>query len=276
MQLPEPDPEFTAQIKKLLGDEADRYSISVLDLTLPDNPRYAEHRDTHTQNVGSVGKLVVGLGYFQALADTWPDDLDKRRQVLKDTTITADGFSHSDHHVVRFFDVANRKLSRRTIQDGDQGSVWEYLDWTLSVSSNSAAAMTMRDAMLLKHYGKQYPPSESEIQRFFKETPKKELMALFQQTFWEPVTRNGLDLKQLRQGSFFTRGGKNRVPGGGNSYGSSRSLLEFILLMEQGKLVDEFSSRQLKRFVYDGAANPLCLRTRAERCCRLFQIRFAI
>ena len=250
MQIPEPDPEFTAQIKKLLGEDAEAYSISVMDLTDPDNPRYAEYRDTHTQNVGSVGKLLVGLAYFQALADTWPEDLDKRTQILKDTIMTADGFAQSDHHTVRIFDVENRKLVRRTIQDGDQASVWEYLDWMLSVSSNSAAAMMMRDAMLLKHYGKEYPPSEEEIVRFFKETPSKEKTALFQQTFWEPVTRNGLDLKQLRQGSFFTRGGKNRVNGGGNSYGSSRSLMEYLLLMEQGKLVDEYSSRQLKRLIY--------------------------
>ena len=250
MQIPEPDPEFTAQIKDLLGEDAEAYSISVMDLTDPDKPRYAEYRDTHTQNVGSVGKLLVGLAYFQALADTWPDDLDKRTQILKETIMTADGFAHSDHHTVRIFDVANRKLIRRTIQDGDQASVWEYLDWMLSVSSNSAAAMMMRDAMLLKHYGKEYPPSEEEIVRFFKETASKEKTALFQQTFWEPVTRNGLDLKQLRQGSFFTRGGKNRVNGGGNSYGSSRSLMEYLLLMEQGKLVDEYSSRQLKRLIY--------------------------
>ncbi|MCK5667867.1 MAG: hypothetical protein KAI15_02185 [Gammaproteobacteria bacterium] len=250
MQIPEPDPEFTAQIKDLLGEDAEAYSISVMDLTDPDNPRYAEYRDTHTQNVGSVGKLLVGLAYFQALADTWPDDLNKRTQILKETTMTADGFAHSDHHTVRIFDVANRKLVRRTIHDGDQASVWEYLDWMLSVSSNSAAAMMMRDAMLLKHYGKEYPPSEQEIVRFFKETSSKELTALFQQTFWEPITRNSLDLKQLRQGSFFTRGGKNRVNGGGNSYGSSRSLMEYLLLMEQGKLIDEYSSRQLKRLLY--------------------------
>ena len=250
MQIPKPDPELTAQIKDLLGEDAEAYSISVMDLTNLDKPRYAEYRDTHKQNVGSVGKILVGLAYFQALADAWPDDQNKRTQILKDTIMTADGFAHSDHHTVRIFDVGNRKLIRRTIQDGDQASVWEYLDWMLSVSSNSAAAMMMRDAMLLKHYGKQYPPSEDEIVRFFKETSGKELTTLFQQTFWDPITRNGLDLKQIRQGSFFTRGGKNRVNGGGNSYGSSRSLMEYLLLMEQGKLVDEYSSRHLKRLLY--------------------------
>jgi hypothetical protein len=250
LDLPAPDPAFTSQILKLLGNDAGRYGVAVLDLTDPAQPRYAEHRGDFRQNVGSVGKLLVALGLFQALADAWPDDLAKRRQVLKETLVTADEFCHWDHHKIRLFDVEARKLTRRTMKDGDQGSLWEYLDWTLSVSSNAAAAMTMREAMLLRHYGKDYPPAEPEIQRFFSETPKKQLTELFQRTFFEPVTRNGLDLEQLRQGSFFTREGKRRVPGGGNSYGTARELMNYVLRMEQGRLVDEFSSREIKRLLY--------------------------
>jgi hypothetical protein len=250
LDLPAPDPEFTSALRKLLGGNADRYGVAVLDLSNPDKPRYAEHRGDYRQNVGSVGKLVVALGLFQALADAWPDDTEQRIRVLKNTLVTADEFSQSDHHTIRIFDVENRKLTRRTMRIGDQGTLWEYLDWTLSVSSNSAAAMTMREAMLLRQYGKEYPPSEQEIDRFFKETPGKELTALFQRTFFEPITRNGLDLDKLRQGSFFTRGGKHRVNGGGNSYGTARELMLFTLRMEQGRLVDEFSSRQIKRLLY--------------------------
>ncbi len=250
LDLPAPDPQFTAALRKLLGDEADRYGLAVLDLSNTDKPRYAEHRGDHRQNVGSVGKIIVALGLFQALADAWPDATDQRIRVLRETVVTADAFSQSDHHVLRIFDVANRKLTRRTMRIGDQGTLWEYLDWTLSVSSNAAAAMTMREAMLLKQYGKDYPPAETEIARFFKETPAKELTALFQRTFFEPVTRNGLDLNALRQGSFFTRQGKRQVSGGGNSYGTARALLLFALRMEQGRLVDAFSSRQIKRLLY--------------------------
>jgi hypothetical protein len=248
--LPEVDPAFTAKIEALLGSNADRYGVAVLDLTDPENPRYAEHRGNAKQNVGSVGKLLVALGLFQALADTWPDDLERRKEVLRDTLMTADDFSHSDHHTIRIFDVDDRTLVRRPIQDGDQGSLWEYLDWMLSVSSNSAAAMVMRDAMMLKHFGKDYPVSEEEIRKFYSETPGAELTRLFQQTFWEPVTRNGLPLDQIRQGSFFTAQGKRNVNGGGNSYGTARTLMEFMVLMEEGRLVDEWSSRQMKRLLY--------------------------
>jgi hypothetical protein len=250
LELPEPDPEFTAEIAKLLGEHGGAYGIAVLDLTDPDNLAYAEHRGDYRQNVGSVGKMLAALGLFQALADTWPDDLDRRKQILRETVITADDFAHSDHHTVRFFDVETNTLTRRTIRDGDQGSLWEYLDWMLSVSSNSAAAMVMRDAMLLRHFGKAYPVSEEEIDAFFRETPRGDLTQLFQQTFWEPVTRNGLDLDRIRQGSFFTAQGKRNVSGGGNSYATAHSLMQYVLAMEHGKLVDEWTSRQLKRLLY--------------------------
>lgn len=248
--MPTADPLFSAQITKLLGDHADVYGLAVLDLTDINNPRYAEHRGDHKQNVGSIGKILVALGIFQTLADLWPEDENKRKTVLKDTLVTADKFSQSDHHTIRIFDLENKKLTRKAMQIGDQGSQWEYLDWMLSVSSNAAAAMNQRQGMLMTHYGKEFQPSEEEIVRFFKETPAKEKTAIYQKTFWDPVTRNGLDLSQLRQGSFFTRGGKQRVNGGGNSYGTANELLKLLVKMEKGELVDEFSSRQLKRLLY--------------------------
>jgi hypothetical protein len=248
--LPPPDPEFTEQVTAMLGEDKNGYGIAVLDISDPDHPRLAEYRGDYRQNVGSVGKLIAALGLFQALADTWPDDKERRKQILHDTIITADDFAHRDHHTVRFFDVDTRVLTRRKIQDGDQGSLWEYLDWMLSVSSNSAAAMVMRDAMLLRHFGQAYPVSEEQIEIFFNDTPSGELTRLFQQTFWGPLTRNGLPLDKIRQGSFFTAQGKKNVNGGGNSYATAHTLMQFMLMIEQGKLVDEWSSRQLKRLLY--------------------------
>jgi hypothetical protein len=248
--LPPPDPAFTRQITALLTGNMDGYGLAVLDLSDPSRPRYAEHRGDHRQNVGSVGKLVVALALFQALADTYPQDIAARKRVLKTTIVTADGFSQSDHHTVRMFDPATRKLERRTIRIGDQASLYEYLDWMVSPSSNSAAGMVMREAMLIRQYGTAYPPAESEIKRFFDETPKAELTALFERTFLEPVTGNGLDPEQLRQASFFTATGKRKVPGPGSSYGTARELLRYLLRMEQGRLVDVWSSREIKRLLY--------------------------
>lgn len=248
--LPPVDAAFSRQVTGLLGGSMEAYGLAVLDLSDPARPRYAEHRADSRQNVGSVGKLLVVLALMQALADVYPDDLEARVRLLKTTTVTADAFSQRDSHTVRIFDVATRKLLRRAIQVGDRAALYEWLDWMLSPSSNGAAGQVMREAMLLRHFGRAYPPQEAEIQRFFAETPKAELTALYEKTFFEPVTRNGLALDALRQGSFFTAGGKQRVPGGGDSYGTARELMRYLLRMEQGRLVDPFSSREIKRLIY--------------------------
>jgi hypothetical protein len=110
--------------------------------------------------------------------------------------------------------------------------------------------MVMKNAMLLRHFGRDYPVSKDEADRFFQETSHKQLRELYEQTFLVPFTRNGLDLQYFRQGSFFTRYGKQRVPTGYNSYGTARELMRMLLLMEQGRLVDIFSSREIKRLLY--------------------------
>jgi len=248
--LPPVDPAFNTRIAGVLTGSMDDYGLAVLDLSDPAKPRYAEHRADHRQNVGSVGKLVVALALFQALADLYPDDIEARRRVLKTTRVTADDFSQSDHHTVRMYDPATRALTRRAVRIGDQATLYEWVDWMLSPSSNSAAGMVMRETMLLRKFGKAYPVPEAEIQRFFNDTPKFELSALFATTFNEPITRNGLDITNLRQGSFFTAGGKARVPGAGDSYGTARELMRYLLRVEQGRLVDVFSSREIKRMIY--------------------------
>jgi hypothetical protein len=250
LELPDRDPVFTAEIVALLGEDADAYGIAVLDISDPEAPRYAEHRGDYRQNVGSVGKLLAALGFFQALADASPQSTERRAALLRETAVTADAFAHSDHHTIRLFDPATGTLDRRPVQDGDVGNLWEWLDWMLSVSSNSAAAIVMREAMVLRASGTSYPLSEEASATFWDGMPARSRTDLFQRTFWEPVTRNGLDLTQFRQGSFFTAEGKRRVNGGGESYGTARELMQFALRLEQGQLVDQWTSRQLKRLMY--------------------------
>ena len=247
--LPPPDVGLTAKVRRLLGRDAKDYGIGLLDLSDMQNVRYAEFNGTKHQNPGSVGKILVALGLFQALADIHPNDIEAREKILRDTVVTADTFSVYDHHTVPKYDEASGRLHRAPIHEGDQASLWTYLDWMMSPSSNSAAAMIQKQLILMMAYGKQYPPSEEEQKRFFKETKKTELAKLFESAIQDPVTRNGLDLKNLRQGSFFTRQGKIKVPGT-SSYATSRSLMQFMVKMEQGKLVDEWSSREIKRLMY--------------------------
>ena len=148
---------------------------------------------------------MIALGVFQALADIYPNRIDARLNILRNTVVTADEFIQSDYHQVPVWQPGASRVRYPKIQFGDQASLWTYLDWMLSASSNAAASMVLKHLMLLVQYGPAYPVSETEAQQFFKTTSKKELAALLSRALQAPVVRNGLDLAQLRQGSFFTR-----------------------------------------------------------------------
>jgi hypothetical protein len=248
-ELPTPDPDFTRELEALLDADASNYGIAVLDLSDPKNPRYAEIGGSKIQNPGSVGKIVVALAWMQALADLHPDDVEARKRVLRESRITANDFIITDEHVVPFWQPGDPRLVKRPIEHGDTANVWTYLDWMCSSSSNAAASMLMAHLILLKHYGTAYPPSPEEAERFFREAPAREKSALFLDAIRTPLTRNGLDLEKLRQGSFFTRRGKQLVSGT-NSLATPRELLRFAVLMEQGRLVDAWSSLEIKRLLY--------------------------
>lgn len=248
-RIPPPDQGLTRRIAALLGAEAKHYSVSVLDLSDPDHPVYAEHNADTRRNPGSVGKLMVALGIFQALADIYPDDIAARTRVLKDTQVTADAFIRSDHHVVPFWLPESKRLRRRPLREGDTASLWTYLDWMLSASSNAAASTVIEQLMLLRHFGAAYPASAEAQAAFWRGNGRKELGELLLDSLLTPVTRNGLDVDKLRQGSFFTAEGKRRVPGT-NSICTTRELLHYLLLLEQGRLVDAWSSLQIKRLIY--------------------------
>lgn len=249
MNLPEPDAQLAREIRRFLGKNQSRYSLSVLDLTDPNAPVYAEHKATDRRNPGSVGKIMVALALFQALADAYPNDIDARKRVLRETRIIADEFITYDSHEVWLWLRESQKAPHRRLKIGDEGNLYEYLDWMLSASSNASASMVLKQALLLKQFGTEYPISDERANAFFNETPKKELSLLLLETIQTPMKRNGLDLEKLRQGSFFTRRGKHKVPGT-NSYGNTRELMKLMLKMEQGKLVDTFSSREMKRLLY--------------------------
>jgi hypothetical protein len=249
LELPEPDPGFSAEIRSLLGTDKEGISLAVLDLSDPESPHYAGYRDTAMFHPGSLGKLVVAAALFQALADAWPDNPAKRLDILRTTRVAADELVTGDEHKVRLWDPESGTLTRRPLQIGDSATLWNWLDWMLSASSNAAASVCLQQTLLLAHFGRQYPVTEAEALRFFEETPKQELRLLLQHTLQGTLQRSGIETAQFSQGSFFTPAGKALVPGVG-SRANSRELVIFLLRLEQGRIVDEFSSRELKRLLY--------------------------
>jgi hypothetical protein len=246
---PAPDPELQASVKELLGADAPAYGVVVLDLSDPADPRYAEHNRDMVQNPASVGKVMVALAFFQALADVYPDDIDARKRILRDTIVTANDFIVKDHHNVPIWKPGDPKLLSRPIAIGEQANLYTYLDWMFSNSSSAAASQLQEQMLLLMHFGTGYPASQEASTAYIEDTPKSKLGSSFQGAMRSSIERNGLDWDKLRQGSFFTRTGKAKVPGT-NSVATALQLAKLLTLMEQGKLVDAWSSLELKRLLY--------------------------
>lgn len=249
LQIPAADPDLTRKIVDMLGAEAKDYSISVLDLSDPDAPLFAEHNGGRLRNPGSVGKLMVGLALFQTLADLYPDDIEARKRVLHDSMVTVDSFIHKEHHQVPFWLPKENRLPRRILKEGDTANLWTFLDWMFSASSNGAATMVIKQLMLLRHFGTEYPVSPERAAVFFHDTRASELSELLIDALTTPVTRNGLDVERLRQGSFFSHNAKRAVPGT-NSVATTHELIRYLVKLEQGQLVDAWSSLEIKRLIY--------------------------
>lgn len=249
LDLPDPDPEFTQQITDLLGTQSERFGIAVLDLSDPQQPRYAEHRADISFNPGSVGKLAVVTAIFNALAMNYPDDIERRKQVLRDTQVTADKFINYDHHDVPVWRSHYKYMQYQKLKIGDIANLWSYLDWMMSASSNAAASMVMKNLILLRQFGSRYPVDEPASLRFFQETPRQKLGALLGAAIHDGLAASGIDYDRFRQGNFFTTEGKRRVPGT-NSTATPRELMRYLLHLEQGKVVDPFSSLEIKKLLY--------------------------
>lgn len=248
-ELPENDAQLAARLKQLLGEEADLYSVSIIDLSTPNAPRYIAHRDDQIANVGSVGKLLVLFALFDQLAHFYPDDVSAREGILRDTMITANDWVLTDHHTVPIYDADSEHIISRQLRVGDTGNLWEYLDWMLSASNNSAASIVIQQVILLEQFGHDYPLTDAESQTFLARSSAKELGKLWLTAMQRPLVKAGFDLNRIRQGSPFTATAQRRVLGT-SSYATTRDLVKLINLIEDRGFVDEWSSDEAKRLLY--------------------------
>ncbi len=247
-EIPPADPQLSKMLRDELGADAGGYGIALLDLSDPDRPRYGAVNPDASFNVGSVGKILVALGMFQMLEDIEPD-FKKRRDLLKETLVVTDEFIRNDSHEVPVYQLGGKKVTRRPIAEGEKLSLYTLLDHMMSPSSNAAASTIGREAVLMKHFGSSYPRSYEESRAYLGSASKGQLSSELKAVLQEPVGRNGLNRGKLRQGSLFTREGKKRLPGT-SSYATARSLLDFLVAMEKGELVDPWSSKEMKKLLY--------------------------
>ena len=248
-QLPEPAPELQKRLDSIFPDRHESYSIAVLDVTPGQPMRFAERQMERTFSPGSVGKLAVAAGLFAELKKLYPDSVTERQRLLRERMVVADRWIRSDNHEVPIYNPETKAYASRQIKEGDIFSLYEWLDHALSASANAAASIVWKEAMLMSAFGKAYPPSREEELAFFKDTKPVALQNIGVSVVNEPLRKAGIPDNDWRLGSFFTSTGKAIVPGV-TSHGNPRGLLWFLVRLEQGKMVDEWSSLELKRLMY--------------------------
>ena len=247
--LPEPDAELQKKVNNLFLKRDKSYSLALLDITLGQPVRFASLRAHHQYQPGSVGKLAIAVGLFVELQSLFPDSVEARRQLLRDRMIIADLWIYYDDHGVPLFNLEDQSVVFRPIKEGDRFSLYEWVDHMLSASANAAASTVWKETMLLRVFGKDYPPSREQEVAFFKNTSPNELQKIALSIVNDPLRKIGIEEKDWKLGSFFTRSGKKIVPRAG-SHATPSGLLKFLIRIEQGKIIDEWSSLELKRLMY--------------------------
>lgn len=245
------DEQFQKEINTLFRGLDKSYSIAVLDISDIDSVRYARRNETAGYQPGSVGKLAVMAALFAQLKKIYPDSFEKRLELLRSKSVKSGVWGLTDEHTVPIFNLENHKLLKRQVIASDVFTLFEWADHMLSVSNNGAASIVWREALLMAAFGESYPAlSQEEADAYFTTTPKKELTDLANNVVNLPLRELGITMDEWRLGSFFTSGPNRYVGDKGGSIGSPLGLMKFLIQLEQGKVVDQESSLEMKRLMY--------------------------
>ena len=245
------DDNFQKEISGLFRGLDKSYSITVLDISDVQHVRYAHRNETSGYQPGSVGKIAVLLGLFNQLAKIYPDDFEKRLELLRNKSVKSGQWGLTDEHTVPIYNIETQKLLKRQVIASDVFTLFEWADHMMSVSNNGAASILWREVLLMQAFGDKYAAlTQEETDAYFKNTPKKELTDISNDVVNLPLRDLGITSDEWRLGSFFTKGANLYVGDKGGSIGSPLGLMKFLIQLEQGNVVDEASSLEMKRLMY--------------------------
>ena len=250
-QFPEEDKELSKALDGIFSFLEPQYSISIMDVTDPKNIRYAGRKEQVGYQPGSVGKIAAAIALFAELDKLYGDDWEAKRALLYTKRVRGDEFVISDHHTVPFYDMKKDKYYKRIVEKADVFSLYEWLDHMFSKSSNAGASIIMREVILMHCMDTNYEcASLEEMSEFFEKTDRRTLAALSEDLINCPIRDLGIDEDEWKLGGFFTSGAEKYVPRKGGSIGTTKGLMKYMYRMEQGKVIDERSSLELKRMMY--------------------------
>lgn len=245
------DEKFQSSINGLFRGLDKSYSLAVLDISDVNNVRYAQRNETSGYQPGSVGKLAVLTGLFYQLAKVYPDNWDDRVALLRNKVVKAGVWGLTDEHTIPIYNIEKNTFVKRQVIASDVFTLYEWTDHMLSVSNNGAASIVWREVLLMAAFGDKYPElTQEETDAYFKNTPKKELTDLGNDVVNLPLRELGITTDEWRLGSFFTKGANTYVGDKGGSIGTPLGLMKFLIHLEQGNVVDENSSLEMKRLMY--------------------------
>ncbi|WP_179020245.1 serine hydrolase [Winogradskyella forsetii] len=245
------DEDFQAEISNLFKGLDRSYSIAILDISDPDSLRFAKRNETAGYQPGSVGKLAVLTGLFTQLAKIYPDDFEKRLELLRTKSVKAGVWGLTDEHTIPIYNIETQKLVKRQVIASDVFTLFEWADHMLSVSNNGAASIVWREVLLMQIFGDKYPAlTQEEADAYFKTANRKELTDLGNDVVNLPLRDLGITKDEWRLGSFFTKGANTYVGDKDGSIGSPLGMMKFLIQLEQGNVVDESSSLEMKRLMY--------------------------
>ncbi len=245
------DVQLQKEISGLFRGLDKSYSLSVVDISDPAKVRYAHRNETLGYQPGSVGKLAVLVAIFTQLEKIYPDSWENRMALLKNKSVKSGVWGLTDEHTVPIYNIEKNTLVKRQVIASDVFTLYEWVDHMLSVSNNGAASIVWREALLMAAFGNEYPElTEEQALAYFKVTPRKELTDLGNDVVNLPLRALGITTDEWRLGSFFTRGANTYVGDKGGSIGTPLGLMKFLVMLEQGNVIDEASSLEMKRLMY--------------------------
>ncbi|EAQ40325.1 hypothetical protein MED134_06209 [Dokdonia sp. MED134] len=243
------DNDFARKIARITP--GGNYSLAVLDMTNPDSLKYAAHRENVGYQPGSVGKIAVLNGFFTELAEVYPDNFELRTGLMCNKRVKARYWGTGDHHTIPVYDIDSDKLTKRQVVASDEFSLYEWADHMVSVSNNGAASVLYRETMLLDAFGRKYADlTEEEAENYFVETDRDSLTSQANRVVNKPLRDLGITEDDWRLGGMFTRPAGKYVGREGGSIGTPKGLMKFLVALEQGNVIDEESSLEMKRLLY--------------------------
>ncbi|MDY0780608.1 serine hydrolase [Tenacibaculum sp. IB213877] len=242
-------PEFEREIKRLFPRRG--YSATVLDMTNPDSLKYAAFRENVGYQPGSVGKIAVLNAIMTQLSNLCPDSWEERAYYLKNIKVSSRYWGLGDHHTIPVYNIEKDTYRKRRVVASDVFSLYEWIDHMVSVSNNGAASVVFREAILMAAFEQDYfELTEEQAEQYFKETPRDSLTNLMHRVANEPLRKLGITKDEWRLGGLFTRPAGKYIGRKGGSIGTPVGLMKYLVQLEQGKVIDERTSLEIKRLLY--------------------------